>query len=217
MMVFHRSSLRPVVEFSAFQTIIKKRQIEKKNTNLWSFPEYKSCKNCFSLPGLFISLMSGNRYMCRNESMAINGKSDRLFPRWCSGCSNFLPSAVKKFTLSIENHKYKTKITHYYYKYWRFSDNNSFTTISLYCFTEFVSPGAWNKIRNGNPSSVNSSAFSNVISLTNGTQFSWTQMCVSSKSFKFPIKVTSCSLVLNLSARKTIIGWPTGIKYEVNC
>lgn len=47
----------------------------------------------------------------------------------------------------------------------RFSDINWDSTIALKSFIDSVSFGAWNKIKNGKPSSVNSSAFSNVISL----------------------------------------------------
>lgn len=52
--------------------------------------------NSLSFPGISISSNLGNKYMCLKLSMAINGKSCSLLPKWCSGCANFLPSAVKK-------------------------------------------------------------------------------------------------------------------------
>lgn len=69
-------------------------------SHLWSFPEYRSAKNCFSLPGWYMSLNRGNKYMCRNESIAINGRSLILLPRWWSGWANRLPSAVRKLMFS---------------------------------------------------------------------------------------------------------------------
>lgn len=38
--------------------------------------------------------------MCRNESIAINGKSFWDLPKWCSGCAKRLPSAVRKLIFS---------------------------------------------------------------------------------------------------------------------
>ncbi|KYN39874.1 hypothetical protein ALC56_05642 [Trachymyrmex septentrionalis] len=45
-----------------------------------------------------MSLKSLNRYMCLKLSIAINGKSAVLFPKWCSGCANFRPSAIDWIT-----------------------------------------------------------------------------------------------------------------------
>merc|ERR1719435_858394 len=52
---------------------------------------------------------------------------------------------------------------------------NSFLTRSLYSLMLSVSEGSWNRIKKGSPSSVSSSAFSNVISLTKGLHFSEAQ------------------------------------------
>lgn len=90
----------------------------------------------------------------------------------------------------------------------RFSDSSSLLIISLYFFTLSVSVGLWNRIRNGNPSSVNSSAFSKVISRTSGIHFCWTQVYSSSKLSSEPRYVSSGSTEVFLSVLKTTIGWP---------
>lgn len=41
--------------------------------------------------------------MCLNESMAMTGRSSSDLPKWCSGCANRLPSAVRKLTFSAWN------------------------------------------------------------------------------------------------------------------
>lgn len=74
-------------------------------THLCSFPLYKSCRNCLSFPGVYMSLKLGNKYMWRNESIAINGRSDWLLPRWCRGCANRSPSATKKLMLARNSTK----------------------------------------------------------------------------------------------------------------
>ncbi|KYN12932.1 hypothetical protein ALC57_14997 [Trachymyrmex cornetzi] len=61
-----------------------------------------------------MSLKSLNRYMCLKLSIAINGKSAVLFPKWCSGCANFRPSAIAFFhiqdycitTVEVMQHKH---------------------------------------------------------------------------------------------------------------
>ena len=53
--------------------------------------------------------------------------------------------------------------------------------------TDWWSSALWNKIRNGKPSSVNSSAFENVISRTNGIHFSRDQVINDSCSLIEPI------------------------------
>lgn len=47
----------------------------------------------------------------------------------------------------------------------RFSERSWLSTTVLNCLMDSVSSEVWNKIKNGRPSSVNSSAFSKVISL----------------------------------------------------
>ena len=54
-------------------------------------------------PGVCISSYLGKRYMCLKLSIAMSGKSSFDFPRWWSGCANFSPSAIKKFTFSESN------------------------------------------------------------------------------------------------------------------
>lgn len=67
----------------------------------WSFPLARSSKNCFSLPGVKMSLKSGNRYMWRNESIAMSGRSLCDFPKWCNGWAKRFPSAVRKLMFSV--------------------------------------------------------------------------------------------------------------------
>lgn len=69
-------------------------------THRWSFPLYKSFRNSLSFPGVYMSLKLGKRYMWRNESIAISGKSDWLFPRWCNGWAKRSPSATRKLMLA---------------------------------------------------------------------------------------------------------------------
>lgn len=88
----------------------------------------------------------------------------------------------------------------------RFSDSSSLLIISLYFFTLSVSVGLWNRIRKGNPSSVNSSAFSKVISRTSGIHFCCTQVYSSSKLSSEPRYVSSGSTEVFLSVLKTTIG-----------
>ena len=54
----------------------------------------------------------------------------------------------------------------------RLSSISSLWTISEYCLIDSLSSGAWKRMRNGKPSSVSSSAFSNVISRTSGEHLS---------------------------------------------
>jgi hypothetical protein len=123
--------------------------------------------------------------MCLKLSMAMRGKSFSFFPRWCRGWANFLPSAVKKFMLS--GNTKNQRVTDKRDQLLRFSDSKSVCTISVNLLMLSLSSGEWNRIRNGSPSSVSSSAFSKVISRTRGTHFSDTQMCSSSKFFKLPV------------------------------
>ena len=50
-------------------------------------------------------LISGNRYICLKLSIANSGRSAGVFPRWCNGCVNFVPSAVRKFMLPTKENK----------------------------------------------------------------------------------------------------------------
>ena len=69
----------------------------------------------------------------------------------------------------------------------RLSSSRCFCTTSEYCLTDSLSSGLWNNMRKGRPSSVNSSAFSNVISLTRGEHLSATQALISSYLFLFKV------------------------------
>ena len=140
--------------------------------------------------------------MCRKLSMAISGKSSFDFPRWCRGCANFSPSAIKKLTFS-ENKSFQLGYFwikmflktwkmifllgfYEYFRVWMFlrlSSSKYFCTTSEYCFTDSLSSGLWNNMRKGRPSSVNSSAFSNVISRTRGEHLSATHALISSYLF----------------------------------
>lgn len=111
---------------------------------LCNLPLCKSSKKLFNLPGEYMSLTLGNRYMWRNESIAINGKSLWLFPKWCSGWANRLPSAVRKLIFSRKRKKKKNVN----YKTCNFITNNKYTffwdqlsfndrLVILYCFQVF--------------------------------------------------------------------------------
>lgn len=135
-----------------------------------SLPLWRSSKNSFNLPGMLMSLKLGNRYICRNESIAMSGRSSCDLPKWCSGCAKRLPSAVKKLMFSVKTFNEALKVNVLLGKMYvnnnlRFSDRSSVSTTVLYFLIDSVSLLSWNRIRNGSPSSVNSSAFSNVISL----------------------------------------------------
>ena len=146
-------------------------------------------------PGVCISSYLGKRYMCLKLSIAMSGKSSFDFPRWWSGCANFSPSAIKKFTFSESNIEIIVVLNQWWEEvsppplhqcnvrnqiYLRLSSNRYFCTTSVYSLTDSLSSGLWNRMRNGRPSSVSSSAFSKVISRTNGEHLSEAHALISS-------------------------------------
>ena len=78
----------------------------------------------------------------------------------------------------------------------RLSSSRCFCTTSEYCLTDSLSSGLWNNMRKGRPSSVNSSAFSNVISRTRGEHLSATHVFISSYLFYQSYEDKSLNLVL---------------------
>ena len=120
------------------------------------------------------------RYICLKLSIESIGRSFTVFPRWYSGCVNFEPSAVRKFTLPAKQRSLLLNITFCSFDvFFSFScgkeENRDFPTVktielqyvlfsaikladtTLRNFSGVsVSSGAWNRIMNGRPSSVNS-------------------------------------------------------------
>ena len=120
-----------------------------------------------------ICLKSGKRNICRKLSITNNGKSFVVFPKCCNGWVNLNPSACKQLILAKEKRirkifKWKEEEEKVIHVSWI----SSFETCCSNNESDWWSSIWWNKIRNGKPSSVNSSAFSNVISRTNGIHFS---------------------------------------------